>query len=225
MPTITKFPLAVLGALFTVLVLIVLSQSHAKQEPARTNAGPAGPAYAGIPQDGISLGRPDAPLTMVEFADLQCPFCREYSVGVLPEIVDRYVRSGELRLELHVLRFLGPDSATAARGAAAAARQDGLWDYADLFYERQGAENSGYVTDEFVRDVAAGAGLKAEPFARAMAAPAAERMAMQAEKQAHHLGVQGTPSFFLGRTGGALAPVPVRALEFDEFASAIEAAR
>jgi protein-disulfide isomerase len=162
---------------------------------------------------------------MVEFADLQCPFCRDFAVGVLPEIVDRYVRTGELRLELRVLRFLGPDSVTAARGAAAAARYDRLWPYADLFYQRQGGENSGYVTHDFVQGVAADAGLKAAPFSRAMGAPAAERMAKQAEKHAHHLGVQGTPSFFLGRTGGALRPVPVRALEFGEFAAAIGAAR
>ena len=51
---------------------------------------------------------------MVEFADLQCPFCAEYTKNVVPTIVNRYVRPGKLRIEFRPLTFIGPDSAKAA---------------------------------------------------------------------------------------------------------------
>jgi protein-disulfide isomerase len=228
MSRIHALSIAVIAALLTVAAMATFHQSGSKGDAAPVARGGAmldANPYAGIPQDGLSLGRPDAPLTLVEFADLQCPFCRDYSVQVLPQIVDRYVRSGELRLELRVLRFLGPDSATAAAAAAAATQQNRLWQFADLFYKRQGAENSGYVTHDFLQDVEADSGVRGGAFARGMAAPPAERLARDAERHAQHLGVEGTPSFFIGPTGGALRPMPVSELEFGAFAAAIEAAR
>jgi protein-disulfide isomerase len=67
-----------------------------------------------------------APATLTEFADLHCPFCADYARDVLPAVVDRYVRTGRLRLELQLLAFLGDDSLRGGRMAAAAARQDRL---------------------------------------------------------------------------------------------------
>jgi protein-disulfide isomerase len=227
MSRIHALSVALVASLLTVAAIATLHQSEAT--PGDPHVSAAAPLrtdpYAGIPQDGLSLGRKDAPLTMVEFADLQCPFCRDYAVNVLPQIVDRYVRRGVLRLQLQVLRFLGPDSVTAAAAAAAAADRDRLWQFADLFYGRQGVENSGYVTHDFVHRIAADAGLRAVQFAEAMERPEAERLPREAEHHAHLLGVEGTPSFLIGPTGGELRPVSVSALEFGEFASAIEAAR
>jgi protein-disulfide isomerase len=218
---------ALIASILTVTVMVVVNQSGARSEatPPTDKAAHVQDPYAGIPQEGISLGRKDAPLTLVEFADLQCPFCRDYALNVLPQIVDDYVRTGQLRLELRVLRFLGPDSESAAAGAGAAAQSGRLWQYADLFYRRQGMENSGYVTHDFLHDVAADAGLEPGRFARAMGGAGAERMARQAENQAERLRVEGTPSFFIGPTGGPLRPMHVHALEYGEFAAAIESAR
>ena len=77
---------------------------------------------AGIPQSGIYLGNPAAPVPLVEFADLQCPFCREYTLQTLPQLVQDYVRTGKVRMEFRNLSFLGKDSVTAGRAAAAARR-------------------------------------------------------------------------------------------------------
>ena len=81
-------------------------------------------------------------------------------MNVLPALIERHVKTGRLRLELRLLRFVGPDSHTdrAARGAEAAAQDDRLWSFVDAFYRSQGAENSGYVTDDFLGDVARAAG-------------------------------------------------------------------
>jgi protein-disulfide isomerase len=164
--------------------------------------------YAGIPQKGIALGDPDAPVTLVEFADLQCPFCRDYSTGVLPALVAEYVRTGKVRMVFRNVAFIGTDSVRGAQMAAAAGLQGKLWEFVDIFYANQGAENDGYVTDEFLRNV--GGAVKGLDVERAfedrgLAKVQDELNEAQAEWQSYGLG--GTPSFVMGPTGGELTPV------------------
>ena len=75
------------------------------------------------------LGDPGAPNTLIEFADLQCPFCAEFSNEVLASVVDDYVRQGELNMDIQALTFIGEDSLEAARMAEAAGTQKKLWDF------------------------------------------------------------------------------------------------
>src|SRR5581483_4833538 len=79
--------------------------------------------FRGLPQTLNVLGDPKAPVTMVEFGDLQCPFCREYAIKALPAIVDEYVRPGKLKLVFTGLAFIGPDSEAALRATYAAGLQ------------------------------------------------------------------------------------------------------
>ena len=65
-------------------------------------------ALLGIPQAGVVLGDPNAPVTLVEWADLQCPFCREWSTAAFPALVHDYVRTGKLQIVFRGLAFLGP---------------------------------------------------------------------------------------------------------------------
>jgi protein-disulfide isomerase len=94
------------------------------------------------------------PATLVEFADLQCPFCAQYARDALPAVIDQWARPGRLQLDLRLLTFIGPDSLRAARPAGAAALQDRLWSFSDLLFLNQGRENSGYVTTDFLRRIA-----------------------------------------------------------------------
>src|SRR4051794_26855174 len=154
-------------------------------------------ALKGIPQSGIALGSPKAPVTIVEFADLQCPFCAEYHHSVFPTILKRYVRTGKVRLELRLLRFLGPDSDRLARVAVAAARHNRMWHVLRLAYDRQGRENSGYASQSFINGLATDAGL-----GNVDAGRAAEQTIAQNENVARTLGISSTPSFLIGKTGG-----------------------
>ena len=103
------------------------------------------------------LGDPNAPVTVTEFVDLQCPICANASRTVAAAVIRDYVRTGEVKLQARTLSFIGPDSVRAARVAAGAEQQGKLWPFLEAFYAKQGAENSGYVTDDFLRDVAAAA--------------------------------------------------------------------
>jgi protein-disulfide isomerase len=217
---------SVLGvAAIAVAVLILLSQPTAKPN-ASSGAAVAGAADAramlrGIPQNGTSLGDPKAPVVLTEFADLQCPYCRDYTLNVLGQIIDRYVRTGRLRLELRLRHFIGPDSDVAARAAQAAATRDRMWDFVDLFYRNQGSENSGHVTDSFLSRLATAAGLPPKLVLDGSKAAALEKPVLAAEAQARTAGLTSTPSFLIGPEGGSGKVLNVSRLDIKAFAGAI----
>lgn len=177
---------------------------------------------AGIPQKGIYLGKADAPVRLVEFADLQCPICREYSLQSLPQLVQDYVRTGKVRMEFRNLSFLGPDSITAGRAAAAAAQQNKLWNFADVFYYNQGEENSGYVTQDFIDRINKAAGVdsaEADAFAKS---DASQEPLGAANTMANQLGVNATPTILVGKRGGELKAVDADATDVAAYKSAID---
>ncbi len=178
--------------------------------------------FAGIPQDGITLGDPKAPVTLVEFADLQCPYCRQYSIDVMPTLVADYVKTGKLKMVFRNLAFLGPDSVRAAQMVGAAGLQDKLWQYVDIFYNNQGEENSGYATDPFLRRI--GRAVDGLDVTRAMSErddDTVSKQLQEADAEAQASGITGTPSFLVGPTGGRLEPVEATA---EEISGRIESA-
>ncbi len=226
--------LAIVAAAAVVLVAaaIVISRSGG-DEPAvgETDAsGVVGAAETtamlkGIPQAGTALGSPSAKVTLVEYADLQCPFCRDYATAVLPTLVERYVRPGKVRLEIRLLRFLGPDSDRAARAAVVAGRSKRMWHYVDLFYRNQGDENSGYATDDFIRRLGkAIPGLDADALIADAGKPEVERDLVAAEAAAQASKIESTPSFEIVRGKAAPTPLEVTALEPDVFTRALDEA-
>jgi protein-disulfide isomerase len=223
--------LAAVTLLAAVVVVgaIVLS-SNGADEPAATTPAGVSPAeevqdiYGGIPQEGNRLGDPDAPLTLVEIADLQCPFCAEYSVTALPTIVRDYVRTGKINYELRVRSFLGRDSVRAAGAASAAADQNAMFQFADLFFRNQGPENSDYADADFMRTIASQVeGLDAERVVKAADDPLAEPAVRRDEQFARRIGSTGTPDFYVLRNG-RLAPLAPQGTSPEAYAAAIDAA-
>jgi protein-disulfide isomerase len=211
-----------------VVVGAILLSSDGAEEPAAENGVSAADEvrdlYAGIPQDGIRLGDRDAPATLVEIADLQCPFCAQYSVEALPAIVRDYVRTGKVDYELRIRSFLGRDSVRAAGAAAAAAKQDLMYQFVDLFYRHQGPENSGYADDDFMRMVASQVeGLDVEAVVAAADDPLAEPAVRRGELFARRIGSTGTPDFYV-RKGGGLPPLNPQGPSPEAYAAAIDAA-
>lgn len=215
-----------------IIVVIVLATGGGDDGRAEIRAGEsiAGSAdaaalFRGIPQRGITLGDPDAPITLVEFADLQCPFCRDYTEQALPTVVENYVRDGRVKLEFANLDFIGTDSTRGAQMAEAVGLQDRLWDFIDIFYANQGAENAGFVTDEFLRDVAGGIeGVDVDRAMEDRGDPEVERRLRAAEELAAANGISSTPSFLIGPSGGELRQLEVTSFEPAQFTEAIDRA-
>lgn len=185
----------------------------------------AGTLFSGIPQNGVTLGNPAARVTLEEYADLQCPFCRDYSVQVLPALVKSYVRTGKVKLVFRNISFIGPDSTRAAQLAAAAGRQQKLWPFIDSFYASQQAENSGYATDAFLRRVATGVpGLDVVRAFRDRTLPAVAAELRDSRARAKRAKVQSTPAFFLSAAGRAPIVLNPQSLTPEAFAPALDKA-
>jgi len=219
--------LGVLAALI-LIVAIVVSQSGSDESDSGGDSGGGETAasveesLAGIPQDGVLLGEPDAPYKVIELIDLQCPFCAEFSTGALPQVIDEQVRSGEIALELRVISFLGEDSLEAAQMAAAATMQNRLFEFAETFFLNQGEENSGYVDEDFLTEIAEQTpGLDVEQALEDRESPEAQAIVEENEAVAQELGVDSTPTFLL-EGGGELALTELTA---EAFASALQSAR
>jgi protein-disulfide isomerase len=225
---LTLLGASALAAAAVVAVLIAVSQGGGDDAGNGSSGGRlAGTAeatklFAGIPQSGATLGSPDAPVRMVEFVDLQCPFCAEYTRNVLPTLVTRYVRTGKLRIEMRPLTFIGDDSVTAAAAATAAAKQNRMWQFVDLFYLNQGTENSGYVTPAFLRRVARSAGVDAGPVLSASAAGDGGALVDQAQREASRAGINSTPSFLVAKGGQGLQRLNVSELTPSAFTNPID---
>jgi protein-disulfide isomerase len=216
---LTRLGAVLAAAAVVVAVLVAVSASGSSKSA--SGAAPSGAVagtsrttalLAGIRQSGLTLGSPNAPVRVVEFADLQCPFCRDYAVDTMPRLVRDYVRPGKVRMEFRSLAFIGPDSARAARVAQAAGQQNKLWNFVDLAYLNQGKENSGWATDAELRRLAAavpGLDVKRAFAARDGAAVTAQLKA--ADTLAVSSAVNSTPTFLVGR-GSALKAVDAAGL-------------
>jgi len=203
------------AAAAVVIVAIVASGGGSSNSVSKTgkvaDAAQVNARFKGIPQKGLVLGNPNAPVTFVEFADLKCPICREYTLSAFPALVSKYVRTGQVKMQLELQHFVGDqngDSERAARMALAAGPQNKLWNFADLFYYNQQDETTTYVNDVFLRRLASAIpGLDVDKALAGRDKPIITQQLKQASNEFDTAGFTGTPSFAIGKTGGTLSPL------------------
>jgi protein-disulfide isomerase len=206
-----------------VVAVAIVSGSGGGPATAATGARVTGAGYssallAGIPQHGMVLGDASAPVRLVEFADLQCPYCDAFATQALPPLITHYVRPGKVSIEFRNLSFIGPDSVHAGLAAAGAEQQNKLWNFVDLVYLNQGEENTGYVTNTYLhRLLAAIPGLDVAQAERASQTPQARAVLDAATAAASADGITGTPSFLVGRAAGPLRAFQPSSLSSDAF--------
>lgn len=196
----TLLGVAGLAVVLVVAGIAISATGGAKAKPVPQSS--AAKLVAGIQEHNGVLGDPKAPITVTEYLDPQCPICAEASKANLPNLIDSYVRTGKVKLQARTLSFIGPDSVTAAKWAHGAEQQGKLWAFLETFYASQGQENSGYVTNDFLTQVAKAAGVdagKAQAFADGASAQAALD---QADGDAQALKVDSTPTFTVTKNGG-----------------------
>jgi protein-disulfide isomerase len=151
----------------------------------------------GIPQEDITLGDQTANVTLIEYADPQCPICKRYSEDAFPGLVDEYVRPGDITMEFRGLAFIGPDSLKALRFIYAAGLQNKLWDFAEATYANQGGENEGWVTDDLMRDIGTSLGLDVDKLFADADSDIVTQKIERAQQQASEAEVPGTPWFYI----------------------------
>ena len=163
---------------------------------------------ADIPQSANALGEPIAPVSLEYFGDLECPFCRDFSLDVLPSIIQRWVRTGKLRIEYRALQTAThePDVFVAQHVAALAAGKQGkAWHFVETFYAEQGEEGSGYVTEAYLEGIASQIPhLDLSRWATDRKDPELVREIASDAEAAENAGLTGTPTFLLGASGGAM---------------------
>ena len=196
------------GVVVAVAVAIVLAVtlSGGSSGPAALTklpgAGDVQLMFKGIPQSGNTLGSQSAPVTMVEYVDLQCPYCREFETVVMPNLLTNYVRTGKLRIEQRLLAFIGPDSVRGRTAALAAGRQASSSTSASSCTSTRAPRTPAGSTRTMVNAAAASIpGLDAQQLqaAQGSAAVAAKATALDAQAQADN--VASTPTILVGKTG------------------------
>ncbi|MEP7289734.1 MAG: thioredoxin domain-containing protein [Chloroflexota bacterium] len=174
--------------------------------------------YAGIPQsttvDGNPvLGKPSAKVTMIVFLDFSCPHCADYAPVVL-QVVDKYVRSGQIKLIVHFETFVGGEfSENAAQAALCAGKQRHYWQMQDALFNIQQASGIEAFTPEALQQVAADLGLNGKTFAACITSHRTMTTIQKSIQYGTTLGLTGVPSVlfstdnkqfhFLKRSSGA----------------------
>ena len=175
---------------------------------------------SGIPQQKTVLGKASAPVTLIEYGDLQCPVCKEFSEEILPPVIEKQVKNGEVKLIYRDFIIIGEESIPAGEAALAAGEQGKGWTFIELFYRNQGEERSGYVTDEFLESIAKGAGIPdIARWNEERKSGKFKKQVTETTNQAGKFGFEGTPSFAIEgphSEGLELLATPQSVGEFEE---------
>lgn len=165
-------------------------------------AADAAALFKGVPQKGLLLGSPFAPVRMVMFIDTQCPRCQEYELQSMPTIIRKYVRPGKLRIELKPWAFIGSDSVRGQAATIAASFQNKAFGFDEVLYLNQGQENTGWFTDSMLAQIAASVpGLDVPKLFAARDSAAVKKIQRDVDALAAAYKVSGTPTVLVGKSG------------------------
>jgi hypothetical protein len=159
--------------------------------------------FAGVPQNGNTLGDPAAPVTITEFADLRCPVCKTFALETANQMIGTFVKPGKAKYVYRIWPILGPDSVSATQCAIAAQQQNKLFEYQDLWYYNQQDEAIEYATPAYCDGIAKALGLNLAQFQQdrqdeALWTPEVQDVQVIAAQESF----SGTPSFIIEGPNG-----------------------
>ncbi len=202
----------IFAALVVVVLVVVISGGDKEKGPAGLGADDSGQVagvaetktlLTGLEQSGFALGDPKAPVTVIEFLDVQCPFCKQHQIDEQPTIIKELVRTGKAKLRMAPIALpqMGEDSEAGRIVATRLAAKGKAWDFINLFYWNQGDEGTGYVTNPFLTKLTASIPGTTSADADRNASPEVTAKLKEIDELQGALSVTGTPSFAIGRTG------------------------
>lgn len=209
---------AALIALIVVLVIVLTGGGGGSKVPqgipdvgsptsevALPNATDVDALFKGIPQKGLTLGSTLAQVTLIEYVDLQCPFCQQFETHVMPDIVRDYVKTGKVKVETRILAFIGPDSVRGRKATIAAGFQNKAYPFMELLYYNQGQENTGWLDDTMIATAAASVrGMNVPKLLADMSSSEVDKLASEFDADAQAQKVQSTPTLYVQK--GAAKP-------------------
>jgi protein-disulfide isomerase len=179
-----------------------IAQVPGGMAPGQPGAAPQPTKVAAVNIDGApTKGKADAPVTMVEFADFQCPFCGRFVTDSLQQIEKKYVDTGQVKFvyEQYPLPF-HPNAQPAAMAAECANAQGKFWPMHDKLYATQTtweSQDSAAVKNTF-KQYAAGLGLNAASFNSCLDSSKYSDKIQRESSLGSQYGVSGTPTFYIG---------------------------
>jgi protein-disulfide isomerase len=154
------------------------------------------------------LGSESAPVTIVEFGDYQCPFCRKWNVETKPALEENYINTGKAKLIYVDFPIIGPDSIKAHAGSYCAAEQGFYWQYHDFVYKNQGHENDGWANSNNIKSLVSKLnGVDIQTFSQCIDSGKYENRVLENRNIASKSGAKSTPSFIIIGPDGTATPV------------------
>lgn len=191
------------------LILFVLLGRSAVAQPIKGEE-----IFAQLAKDGPMRGSDKAPVTLIEFSDFQCSFCRKFWQTTLPLIEKKYINMGKVKFVYRHFAILGKPSEASAQAAECAREQGKFWEYHDKLFASAGSPLA--FTDGKLKGYAKELGLKSQAFDQCLDSGKHLKKVEGETAIAAFLGARGTPAFFLN---GQLL---VGAQPFEVFEAAIE---
>lgn len=170
--------------------------------------------FAYLAKDGPTKGSNQAPVTLIEFSDFQCSFCRKFWQITLPQIEKKYINAGKVKFVYRHFAILGKPSVAAAQAVECAGEQGKFWPYHDKLFASAGFPLA--FTDGKLKSYAKELGLKSQDFSQCLGSGKYLKKVEGETAMAAFLGARGTPAFFLN--GQLIAG----AQPFEVFEAAIE---
>ena len=205
----------------------MLSDIKAAPQPAQAPSQPSAPAIVMVSLDDDPVkGDANAPVTIIEFSDFQCPFCSRFYQQTLSQIEKDYIDTGKVKFVYRDLPLdnLHPNARPAHIAAECADEQGKFWDYHDILFEKQSEWNRLAAADlqSTLTLYASDLGLQSSAFENCLKS---EKIADEVQKDAldaAKIGATGTPAFYIGNEKDGFIKIS-GAQPFANFQAAIDA--
>lgn len=186
-------------------IIIAVATIYSVKRPLSNTAGDNGKtaAIAALPavsSSDFALGDQNAPVTIIEYSDFQCPFCGKFFKEIEPVLREKYIKTGKVKFVYRNFAFLGQESLWAANAARCAGEQGKFWQYHDYLYNNQRGENQGAFSKDNLKSFAVALGLDKEKFNTCLDSEKYTDLIQQETKAGGEAGVQGTPASFINET-------------------------
>ena len=188
------------GAIILAGAVIAVAVIYSVNGPLPKNAGKGETAAIGsmpvVTSGDFFLGEQNAPVTVVEYGDFQCPFCGKFFKETESVLRENYIKTGKVKFIYRDFAFLGQESFWAANAARCAGEQGKFWEYHDYLYGNQRGENQGAFSKSNLKSFAAALGLDKEKFNACLDSDRYLEEIKKETKAGGEAGGQGTPANF-----------------------------